>query len=91
MSKTREQIDVVSVSPSNPRGRALTVCAEIKGGILSLLWEYSANLHSEATVRRLMDDYRREIASLLDKISRLPARHKARRDVARSENSGVAP
>jgi non-ribosomal peptide synthase protein (TIGR01720 family) len=70
MSSVREHIDVVSVDPANPRDRTLSVSAEIKAGVLRVSWQYSANLHCEATIRQLAQAYQAEILSLLGEMAR---------------------
>jgi hypothetical protein len=57
------------VDPANPRDRKLSVSAEIKAGALRVSWEYSTNLHREATIRQLAQAYREEILGLLDEMA----------------------
>jgi non-ribosomal peptide synthase protein (TIGR01720 family) len=87
LSKYREYIPVVSNSPMDSRNRTFMVVGQIKGGSLHLLWEYSTNLHTHATVCRLAADYKREILRFLDL---LPALAKESRNVAKRTRQSLA-
>ncbi len=49
-----------------PLANWLSIEGQVYGGELSLQWTFSHERHDEATIRQLVEDYRQELAALID-------------------------
>ncbi len=66
MSEVTRHIQAVTHDPDTPRHRVLALSGRISAGVLQFSWEYSEHLHRADTIRKLADDFQREIVSTLD-------------------------
>jgi amino acid adenylation domain-containing protein len=77
-SDVMQHIDIVTHHADTPRQRVLMLVGRVSAGCLELLWEYSAALHREESVRRLADDVAAELARIVDRVSELGRAQRAR-------------